>query len=117
MAKRYCQAKIAHKEHEVFALLLVDSQHQVIEFKEVSIGTIDAAAVYPREVVKAVLLTNSTACILCHNHPSAVNVPSEADKRITRQLSEALALIDVKILDHFIVSPSGIYSFAEHGLL
>ena len=117
MAGRYCQAKLAHSEREIFAVLLVDSQHQVIEFVELFKGTINAAAVYPREIVKLALEHNAAACLLVHNHPSHVNKPSDADIRLTKDVTAALQLIDVPVLDHFIVSASGYYSFAQHGRL
>lgn len=117
MAGRYCQAKLAHSEREIFAVLLVDSQHQVIDFVELFKGTINAAAVYPREIVKLALEHNAAACLLCHNHPSNVNQPSDADIRLTKDVTAALQLIDVQVLDHFIVSASGFYSFAQHGRL
>lgn len=117
LAKCYCQSKLAHNEREVFAIVALDSQHQVIEFIELFKGTINAASVYPREVVKAVLKHNGCAILLCHNHPSNVNFPSEADKQITRRITAACELMDIRVLDHFIVSASGAYSFAEHGLL
>jgi DNA repair protein RadC len=115
--KRFCQLQLGHLEHEVFGLLLLDNQHQLIKSVELFRGTIDAASVYPREVVKEVLLSNAAACIAFHNHPSGIVQPSEADKRITTQLIGALKLIDVRVLDHLIVSHKGTYSFAEAGLL
>jgi len=114
--KEYLTFKLAHHDHEVFAVMFLNSQHQLIEYKEMFQGTIDSANVYPREVLKAVLKANASAVILAHNHPSGMPNPSEADKRITRRLVDALALIDVRVLDHVVVGKTAI-SFAEEGLL
>jgi DNA repair protein RadC len=116
-ATSFCRLSIAHLEHEVFGILLLNSQHQMIDFQTPFRGTIDGAAVYPREVVKIVLNANAAAVILTHNHPSGNITPSQADKAITKRISEALRLIDVRTLDHIIVSMSDSYSFAEGGLL
>jgi DNA repair protein RadC len=94
----------------------LDNQHRVIACDELFRGTIDGASVYPREVVKAALQYNAAALIMAHNHPSGISDPSQADRVITEKLKEALALIDVRVLDHFIVGEN-VYSFAEHGLL
>ena len=101
-------------EREVFAVLFLNNQHELIEFEVLFYGTIDAASVYPREVVKRALLWNAAAVIFCHNHPSSNSEPSQADRRITRRLTDALALIDVRVLDHFVVGES-VTSFAERG--
>ncbi|HEY0924187.1 RadC family protein [Rheinheimera pacifica] len=114
--KDFLTYKLIKHEREVFAVMLLDNQHRLIEFRELFFGTIDAAPVYPREVVKLVLEHNAGAVIFAHNHPSGVAEPSEADKRITRRLTDALALIDVKVLDHIIVGETPV-SFAERGLL
>ena len=114
--KEFLTYKLAHHEREVFAVMLLDNQHRLIEFRELFFGTIDAAPVYPREVVKLVLEQNAGAVIFAHNHPSGVAEPSEADKRITRRLTDALALIDVKVLDHIVVGETAV-SFAERGLI
>ena len=105
------------REAETFGVVFLDAKHRVIQSRELFHGTLDGASVYPREVVKEVLLCNAGACILYHNHPSGVVEPSSADKNITLRLKEALALIDVRLLDHFIVGRDGICSFAERGLL
>lgn len=112
----YLRYKLGHYEREVFAVLLLDNQHRLIEFKELFQGTVDAASVYPREVVKAVLEVNAAAVIFAHNHPSGESTPSQADKRITTRLKEALALIDVQVLDHIVVGETCV-SFAERGLI
>lgn len=116
LAKDAIQLHLAGLEHEVFACLFLDNQHRVIKFDEMFRGTIDSASVYPREVVKAALACNAAAVIFAHNHPSGVAEPSEADRCITQRLKQAFGLIDIRVLDHFIVGES-VYSFAEHGLL
>ncbi|HIF9219427.1 TPA: RadC family protein [Photobacterium damselae] len=114
--KDFLQYKMASYEREVFAVLLLDNQHRLIEYKELFFGTIDAASVYPREVVKEAFNCNAAAVIFAHNHPSGIAEPSNADKQITRKLKDALALIDVRVLDHFVVGDTCI-SFAERGYL
>lgn len=114
--KDFLRFKLAPYEREVFGVLLLDNQHQLIEFRELFFGTINAAPVYPREVVKAVLETNAAAVIFAHNHPSGVAEPSDADRRVTERLKTALNTIDVTTLDHFVVGKD-IVSFAERGLL
>ncbi|OQW64953.1 MAG: DNA repair protein [Proteobacteria bacterium ST_bin11] len=115
-AKDCIKLKLAPFEYEVFVCLFLDNQHRVIACEELFRGTIDGASVYPREVVKAALQHNAAALFMAHNHPSGISEPSQADKVITDKLKAALALIDIRVLDHFIVGES-IYSFAEHGLL
>ena len=112
---QYLKLNLAAREHEVFAVLFLDSQHRVIEFKEMFRGTIDGAAVYPREVVKEALALNAAAVIFAHNHPSGVTEPSQADKNITERLKTALALFDIRTLDHMIVGANSITSMAELG--
>ena len=112
----FLKLELAHEEHELFAVMWMDNRHQVIAFEALFRGTIDAASVYPREVVKSALEHNAAACILCHNHPSGLAEPSYADKSITQKVKDALNLIDVRTLDHIIVAETT-YSFAEHGLL
>ena len=115
--KAYLRAKLAGLDHEVFAVLFLDNRHRLIEYVEMFRGTIDGASVRPREVVKEALRLNAAAVILSHPHPSGNSNPSQADKAITRQLKEALALIEVRTLDHIIVAGNDTMSFAEHGLL
>ncbi|WP_022955686.1 RadC family protein [Perlucidibaca piscinae] len=115
--KDYLQMKLAGLEHEVFAVLFLDNQHRLIAYREMFRGTIDSASVHPREVVKAALALNAGAMIVAHNHPSGHPEPSPADRQITRRLKEALALVDVRIIDHLVVGGFTSVSFAERGLL
>ena len=104
------------QEREHFALMLLDSQHKVLECSVIFSGTIDGASIYPREIVKAALYGNAAAVIIAHNHPSGQPEPSAADRRITERIKSALALLDIRVLDHIIVGDS-CYSFAESGEL
>lgn len=113
----YLTAQLRHQPHEIFAALFLDNQHRLIRYEALFNGTIDGASVWPREVVKKVLACNAAAVIFAHNHPSGVAEPSRADRDITRRLVEALALVDVRVLDHLIVGEGGIVSFAERGLI
>ncbi|GEA25293.1 hypothetical protein VH1807_contig00085-0010 [Vibrio harveyi] len=115
MVKTFCQHSLAAKEHEVFGVIFLDNQHRVRSTAELFTGTVDAASVYPREVVKKALAENAAAVILYHNHPSGAAEPSQADRRITHRLTDALALVDIKVLDHFVVSFEDVVSFAERG--
>ncbi|GMR18804.1 MAG: DNA repair protein RadC [Gammaproteobacteria bacterium] len=115
--KKYLRLKLSGLEHEVFSMLLLDTRHHVIDFVELFRGTIDGASVYPREVVKEALNHNAAAVILCHNHPSNVAEPSQADEALTKRLKDALALIDVWVLDHIVIGGGKAVSFAERGLL
>lgn len=117
MTRKFLQLRLAKQEREVFAVIFMDSQHRVIEYREVFYGTIDAASVYPREVVKLALELNAAALVLSHCHPSGVPEPSQADIRITKRLTEALALMDIRVLDHFIIGGAESVSMAERGLL
>jgi len=113
----YLRLALASREHEVFVCIWVDAQHKVIAIEEPFRGTLTQTSVYPREIVKAALAANAAAVIFAHNHPSGVAQPSQADELLTRNLKEALALVDVKVLDHFIVAGNQAISFAERGLL
>ena len=115
--RRYLALRLQDHPHEVFACLFLDNRHRVIAFEELFHGTIDGASVHPREVVRRTLHHNAAAIILSHNHPSGVAEPSQADCRITLRLKEALALVDVRVLDHIIVGHSETVSLAERGLL
>lgn len=114
---QFCQLRFGGLPHEVFAILMLDNQHQLITVSEMFRGTIDGAAVYPREVAKEVLIHNAAAVVFVHNHPSGVTEPSHADIAITRRLKSALETIEVRVLDHIVVSATGYTSFAERGLL
>ena len=112
----YLQFKMAGYDREVFAVLLLDSQHRLIAFKELFFGTINSASVYPREVIKLALDHNAAAVIFAHNHPSGDPEPSNADKRITQKLKSALELVDIPVLDHFVIGETCV-SFAEKGFI
>ena len=114
---RFLIAQLRDQPHELFCCLHLDNRHRLIAFDELFRGTIDGASVHPREVVKQALGRNAAAVILAHNHPSGVAEPSQADELITRRLREALALVDIRVLDHCIVGDNGCLSFAERGLL
>ena len=113
----YLQLILAGRTQEVFMVLFLDTQHRVIAFEELFHGTLNQTSVYPREVVRRALAHNAAAVILAHNHPSGVAEPSEADRLLTGALKQALALIDVQVLDHFIVAQGQTLSFAERGLM
>ena len=113
----YLKARLRHEPHEVFACLFLDSKHRVLAFEVLFHGSIDGASVYPRQVVKRALAHNAAALILTHNHPSGVAEPSQADRLLTKRLQEALALVDVRVLDHFIVGDGEPLSLAERGWL
>jgi DNA repair protein RadC len=114
--KDFLTTRLRNYPHEVFACLFLDNRHRIIKFEELFMGTIDGASVHPREVVKRVLSHNAAAVIFAHNHPSGVAEPSQSDKLITERLVSALNLIDVRVLDHFVVGDE-IISFSEQGLL
>ncbi|MBN1238927.1 MAG: DNA repair protein RadC [Gammaproteobacteria bacterium] len=114
-AARLFHARLADLPHEVFSCLFLDTRHRVICYEELFRGTVDGATVYPREVLKRTLHHNASAVIIGHNHPSGVCEPSEADRNITVKLAKALALVDVRLLDHLVVSRGGHVSLAERG--
>ena len=115
-SRNYLKLKLSSYEHEVFGCLWLDNRNRVIEFSEMFRGTIDGASVYPREVIKEALKHNAAAVIFSHNHPSGVAEPSRADEQITKRLKDALALVDIRVLDHIIIGEE-IVSFAERGLI
>jgi len=117
ITRAYLSAQLRGYSYEVFACLFLDNQHRVIQFEELFRGTIDGASVYPREIAKRALHHNAAAVIFAHNHPSGIAEPSQADQHITDKLKQALALFDIRVLDHFIIGDGRPYSFAEHGLL
>ncbi|TVP54621.1 MAG: JAB domain-containing protein [Halomonadaceae bacterium] len=115
--RRYLQCRLVTRSQEVFAALFLDNRHRVIRYDELFHGTIDSAAVYPREVVRKALEHNAAAVIFAHNHPSGVAEPSQADILLTERLKSALALVDVRVLDHMVVGHGEVISLAERGLL
>ena len=117
LTRDYLRARLRSYQREVFACLYLDNQHRVLAMEELFLGTIDGAAVYPREVVKRCLHNNAAAVIFAHNHPSGVAEPSQADISVTNRLRSALNTIDVRVLDHVVVGSMDVVSFAERGLL
>ncbi len=117
LVRDYLQLQLSDHSREVFACLLLDSQHRVICFEELFKGTIDSATVHPREVVKLALSHNAAAMILAHNHPSGIAEPSMADQNITLRIKEALSLVDIRLLDHMVVGAGVTVSLAERGLI
>ena len=117
VVRDFLHTKLAQLPHEVFAALMLDTQNRLIQYIELFRGTLAQTSVYPREVVKVALAQNAAAMILAHNHPSGVAEPSRADELLTQALKQALALVDVRVLDHFIVAGADTLSFAERGLL
>jgi DNA repair protein RadC len=115
--KDYLQLQLAGRAHEVFAVLFLDAQHRLIEYRELFRGTLTQTSVYPREIVKRALELGAAAVILAHNHPSGAAEPSRADEFLTQTLKSALALVDVRVLDHLVVGQASVVSFAERGLL
>ncbi|MBY4594166.1 RadC family protein [Ottowia caeni] len=115
--RSYLRLRLGERRHEVFAVVYLDAQHRVIEVQELFRGTLTQTTVYPREVVIEALQRNAAAVILAHNHPSGVAEPSQADIRLTSVLKEALALVDVKVLDHFVLAREASVSLAERGWL
>ncbi|MCH4869605.1 DNA repair protein RadC [Pseudomonas sp. TMW22089] len=111
----YLKSLLRHELHEVFGCLFMDSKHRMLSFEVLFRGSIDSASVYPRQVVKRALAHNAAAVIFCHNHPSGVTEPSQADRTLTKRLSDALDLIEVRVLDHFIVGDGEPLSMVEHG--
>lgn len=113
----YLRLCLPDLQHEVFCCAFLDAQNRVIAFEELFRGTLTQTSVYPREIVKRALHHNCAAIIFAHNHPSGVAEPSRADEMLTQALKQALALVDVKVLDHFVVGGAAVMSFAERGLL
>jgi DNA repair protein RadC len=113
----YLSARLKHLEHEVFCCLCLDKRHRLLHYEELFRGTIDGASVHPREIVKLALKHNAAALIVAHNHPSGVAEPSQADEMITQRVKDALALVDVRLLDHIIVGDGACVSLAERGLI
>jgi DNA repair protein RadC len=117
MVKDFLRARLGNLPHEVFAVVHLDAQNRVVDYVEMFRGTVSQTSVYPREVVRDALLRNSCALVLVHNHPSGATDPSRADEYLTQTLKQAAALVDVRVLDHFIVAGSSVQSMAERGLV
>lgn len=115
--RRFLASRLGTYPHEVFAGLFLDNQHRVIRYRELFRGTLDGAAVYPREVARQALEYNAAAVIFAHNHPSGVAEPSQADIALTRRLSDALRLLDIRVLDHVVIGHGEVTSLAERGLV
>jgi len=115
--RRFLQARLRDLDREVFCALFLDTRHRVLAYEELFSGTLNGTAVYPREVVRRALHHNAAAVIFAHNHPSGVSEPSRADEALTQRLKEALALVDIRVLDHVVVGDGEITSFSERGLL
>lgn len=113
----FLSARLRDLEHEMFCVLFLDKRHRLIKYEELFRGTIDGASVHPREIVKLALQRNSAAVIIAHNHPSGIAEPSQADELITQRVKEALALVDIRLLDHIIIGDGAGVSLAERGLL
>jgi DNA repair protein RadC len=115
--RQFLLTQLRDRPHEVFCCIFLDNRHRMLGFEEIFRGTIDGANVYSREIVRQALLYNAVSILVAHNHPSGSAQPSAADERVTRRLREALSLIEVRLLDHFVVGEATCYSFSEHGLL
>jgi DNA repair protein RadC len=117
VVRDFLRVRLGHLEHEMFAVVHLDAQNRLIEYVEIFRGTVTQTSVYPREIVKDALARNSAAVLLVHNHPSGTVQPSRADEALTQTLKAALALVDVRVLDHLVVAGAEVLSFAERGLL
>lgn len=115
--RHYLEAALRDRPYEVFCCLFLDNRHRILAFEELFRGTLNGTAVYPREIIRRVIAHNAAAVILVHNHPSGVAEPSRADELLTSRLREALALVDVRLLDHLVVGDGEMTSFSERGLL
>ena len=115
--ERFLVQALSPRDAEIFSVMYLDNRHRLIQFDEMFRGTVDGSSVHPREVVRRTLELNAAALILAHNHPSGIAEPSQADEVITRRLTDALALIDVRVLDHMVVAGNTVTSFARRGLI
>jgi DNA repair protein RadC len=115
--RNYLKALLRHEPHEVFGCLFLDAKHRVLGFEALFRGSIRCTEVHPRQVVKRALANNAAAVILCHNHPSGITDPSHSDQKLTVTLKAALALVDVQVLDHFIIGDGDPLSMSEAGLM
>lgn len=116
-AQLYLQAELEHREREVFLVLFLDNKHRLLKKEEMFLGTINCANVHPREVIKSALYCNAAALILAHNHPSGVSEPSLSDRQITEDIQQAAKLMNIRVLDHFVIGRGNYFSFAENGWL
>lgn len=116
-ARDFLRIRLAHRGYEVFAVLWLDVGRRLIEFDELFRGTVAQAAVYPRELVREAIRHNASACILSHNHPTGSCNPSPDDVALTHRVRDALAMLDIRVLDHIIVSPTSAFSMASHEML
>ena len=114
-AARYLQARCAHLDHEIFGVMFLDTRHHIIAVDHLFRGTIDGSEVHPREVAKAALQYNAVAVLFCHNHPSGNPMPSAADRAVTARLKQALALLEIRVLDHFVITADECTSMAQKG--
>ena len=117
LTKQYLLAQLRDENIEKFSALLLDNRHRVIKYVTFATGTLNQATVHPREVIKTVLAANAAAVIFAHNHPSGISEPSTADIRLTKRLQEGLALLNIRVLDHFVIGDGDCTSFAEMGLI
>lgn len=117
LVRMYLQTELEHKEREVFLVLFLDNQHRLIKKEEMFLGTINTAAVYPREIVKSALFCNAAAIILAHNHPSGIAEPSNSDRFITENIQKVAELVEIRVLDHFVIGKGCYVSFSEKGWL
>lgn len=117
LVRMYLQTELEHKEREVFLVLFLDNQHRLIKKEEMFLGTINTAAVYPREIVKSALFCNAAAIILAHNHPSGIAEPSNSDRNITEKIQKVAELVEIRVLDHFVIGKGCYVSFSEKGWL
>lgn len=117
IVKLFLHTELQHEEREVFMVLFLDNQHRLIKKERLFLGTINISAVYPREIIKEALYCNAAAIILAHNHPSGIAEPSYSDQMITQKIKESAALMEIRVLDHFIVGKEACYSFAENQLI
>ncbi|MFU2048326.1 RadC family protein [Avibacterium gallinarum] len=117
LVRIYLQTELEHKEREVFLVLFLDNQHRLIKKEEMFLGTINTAAVYPREIVKSALFCNAAAIILAHNHPSGIAEPSNSDRIITEKIQKVAELVEIRVLDHFVIGKGCYVSFSEKGWL
>ncbi|MFZ7305376.1 RadC family protein [Avibacterium avium] len=117
LVRIYLQTELEHKEREVFLVLFLDNQHRLIKKEEMFLGTINTATVYPREIVKSALFCNAAAIILAHNHPSGIAEPSNSDRIITEKIQKVAELVEIRVLDHFVIGKGCYVSFSEKGWL